>query len=56
MLNITPSGHDPHHKGLGLVWQSEKRVLKILFDSNGILEVLCSLEKEQNLKKMKHQN
>lgn len=51
MLNITPSGNDAHHKGLGLVWQSEKCGLKIWFDSTGILEVLCFLEREQNLKK-----
>lgn len=50
-LNITSSGHDPHHKGLGLVWQSEKRGLKIWFDSNDILEVLCLLEKEEHFKK-----
>lgn len=45
ILNTTSSGHDPHHKGLGLLWQSEKHGLKIFFDSNGILEVPCPLEK-----------
>lgn len=47
----TSSGHDPHHKGLGLVCQSQKLGIKIWFDSNGILQVLCPLKKGQNNKK-----